>query len=235
MQEAEPKISWTDVRKFVGQLNHDLRNHLNALELQAAFLNDIVEQPEAKEELKRLRNLTSEAGAQLQALSGQMAKIQVNPMHYQATEFVEDLRASLVLAAAEEAAGIQWKVSLGAEKIEVDPLLLQEAFLELFRNAFAHDRGQGALVCEARATGEKLEFTLREPKAKFEGATEEWGQRPLGRVRHGHYSLGLFRARGIFEAHHGTLRAQFDPATSVLVTTVVLPLASEESDCSGGL
>jgi light-regulated signal transduction histidine kinase (bacteriophytochrome) len=229
MQEAEPKISWTDVRKFVGQLNHDLRNHLNALELQAAFLNEIVEQPEAKEELNRLRNLTSEVGAHLQRLSSQLGKIQINSMPYAATEFVEDLRASLLLAAAEEAAGIQWQTSLGAEKIEVDPLLLQEAFLELFYNAFAHDRGPDPLVFETRAAGEKLEFILREPKANFEVPTEEWGERPLGRVRHGHYSLGLFRARGIFEAHHGTLRAQFDPASSILVTTVELPLS-----CSGG-
>ncbi|HEX4665897.1 MAG TPA: hypothetical protein VH207_04805 [Chthoniobacterales bacterium] len=231
MQEAEPKISWTDLRKFVGQLNHDLRNHLNALELQAAFLNEIVEQPEAKEELNRLRNLTSEVGAQLQKLSNQLGKIQVNPMPYLAAEFVEDLRASLVLAAAEEAAGIQWKVSLGAEKIEADPLLLQEAFLELFRNAFAHDRGQDPLVFEARAAGDRLEFALCEPKAKFAGSTENWGELPLGRVRHGHYSLGLFRARGIFEAHHGTFRAQFDPASSILVTTVELPIAGY----SGGL
>ena len=223
MQEAELKISWTDVKKFVGQLNHDLRNHLNALILQATILNEIVEQPEAKEEVERLRNLTSEVGAQLQKLSGQLAKIVVTPMPYQATEFLEDLRASLARTAPEEAAEIRWEVSLGAEKIEVDPLLMQEAFLELFRNAFAHDRGQGALVFEVRATGEKLEFTLHEPKAKFEGATEDWGRRPLGRVRDGHYSLGLFRARGIFAAHHGKLRAQFDPATSVLVTTVSLP------------
>jgi signal transduction histidine kinase len=225
MQETEPKISWSDVRKFVAQLNHDLRNHLNALELQAAFLNEMVEHPEAKEEVKRLRNLTSEFGAHLQTLSSQLGKIQINPMSYAAMEFVEDLRASLVLAAAEEAAGIQWKVSLGEEKIEADPLLLQEAFLELFRNAFAHDRGQGPLVFEVRAAGEKIKFTLREPKAKFEGPTDDWGQRPLGRVRHGHYSLGLFRARGIFEAHHGMLQAEFNPAASVLVTTVELPLS----------
>ncbi len=224
MQEAEPKILWTDVRKFVGQLNHDLRNHLNAIELQAAFLNEIVEQPEAKEEVQRLREMTGEAGAQLQRLSSLLAKIQVDPMPYGATEFIEDLRAGLGLADPEQAAAVQWKISLGEEKIEVDPLLLQEAFLELFRNALTHDRGEGPLVFEAGATGETVEFTLREPKAKFEGATENWGRRPLGRVRHGHYGLGLFRARGIFEAHHGTLQAQFDSAASVLVTTVSLPL-----------
>jgi nitrogen-specific signal transduction histidine kinase len=48
--------------------------------------------------------------------------------------------------------------------------------------------------------------------------------RPLVKIRHGHYGLGLYRARSIFEKHNGNLRAEFDPSTSFLVTTVTLPL-----------
>ena len=226
MQDAEPKLSWTEVTTFVRQLNHDLRNHLNALELQAAFLNEIVADGEAKAEVKRLRELTGEAGAQLQRLSAQLATIRVTPLPYRATEFIEDLRARLESENAERATAITWRISLGEETFEVDPLLLQSAFLELFDNAFTHQRGEGALVFEAQASGGKIELVLREPKAKFEGSTGNWGRRPLGQVRHGHYSLGLFRARAIFEAHHGTYCAQFDPAASVLSTTVSLPLVA---------
>jgi signal transduction histidine kinase len=224
MQEAEPNILWTDVTKFVGQLNHDLRNHLNALELQAAFLNEIVAEPEAKEELKRLREVTGEAGAALQKLSSLLARIQPAPMTYRASEFIEDLRSRLEREEAEQATTIEWKSSLGGEQLEVDPILLQDAFLELFRNAFVHQRGPGALVFEVRPAGEKIEFTLREPKTKFDNSMDGWGRRPLSRVRHGHYSLGLYRARSIFEAHHGLFQAQFDSAASVLVTTVSLPI-----------
>lgn len=222
--EAEPKILWTEVTKFVGQLNHDLRNHFNALELQATFLGEIVEQPEAKEEVRRLRAIMGEAGAQLQRLSRLLARIRPTPMPYKAVEFVEDLRARLALDRPGQNAAVEWRMSLGEESIEMDPQLLQEALLELFDNASTHGRGEGALVFEARTAGNAVEFILREPKSKFEGSTENWGTRPLGRVRHGHYGLGLFRARSIFEAHHGTLHAEFDPAGSVLVTTVSLPL-----------
>ena len=69
-----------------------------------------------------------------------------------------------------------------------------------------------------------IEFILREPKKKFEADTVNWGMRPLVKIRHGHYGLGLYRARSIFEKHHGNLRAEFDPSTSFLVTTVTLPL-----------
>ncbi len=222
--QAEPNISWTELTKFVSQLNHDLRNHLNAIELQVACLSEIVREPEASGEIKRLREMTGDLCAHLQRLSASLAGIQPSPMPYLAAEFVEDLRAKLVLEQPELAAEVEWKSSLGEEALKIDPHLLQEAFLELFCNAAAHDREKDVLVFESRRDGESIEFILREPKTKFDGGTENWGERPLRQIRSGHYGLGLFRARSIFEAHHGTLRAQFDPAASTLVTTVALPI-----------
>jgi light-regulated signal transduction histidine kinase (bacteriophytochrome) len=227
MLQSEPKIAWPDVVKFIGQLNHDLRNHLNGIELQSAFLGEIVEQPEAKSEVRRLREITGGMSAHLQRLSNSLAKIRPAPLPYQARDFVEDLRAKLATDQPEQSAAMEWKVSLGKETIEIDPQLLQEAFLELIGNAFAHGRGEGPLVFEARSAEPAIEFVLREPKTKFDGSTEDWGARPLAKLRHSHYALGLYRARSIFEAHHGSIRAQFDPAASVLITTVALPCSSQ--------
>jgi len=227
MSQTEPKISWPEVVEFIGQLNHDLRNHLNGIELQSAFLGEIVEQPEAKSEVVRLREITGEMGAHLQRLSSSLAKIRPATMPYQARDFVEDLRAKLATDQPEQSAAMEWKISLGEETIEIDPQLLQEAFLELIANGFAHGRGGGGqLVFETHSAGPAIEFVLREPKTKFEETTDDWGARPLTKLRHGHYALGLQRARSIFEAHHGTFQAQFDPALSALTTRVVLPRVS---------
>ena len=212
------------MRKFVGQLNHDLRNHLNAIELQTACLNETAREGETASEIKRLREMTGDLCTHLQRLSASLAGIQPNTMVYPAAEFLEDLRAKLGLEKPELAAEVEWKNSLGEEALEIDPHLLEEGFLELFCNAAAHERGEGALIFESRREGESIEFILREPKTKFDGETENWGGRPLRQIRSGHYGLGLFRTRSIFEAHHGTLRAQFDPAASSLVTTVSLPI-----------
>jgi K+-sensing histidine kinase KdpD len=168
--------------------------------------------------------MTGDLCTHLQRLSASLAGIQPNTMVYLAAEFLEDLRAKLGLEKPELATEVEWKNSLGEEALEIDPHLLQEAFLELFCNAAAHERGEGALVFESRREGESIEFILREPKTNFDGETENWGGRPLRQIRSGHYGLGLFRARSIFEAHHGTLRAQFDPAASSLVTAVSLPI-----------
>jgi len=227
MLQSEPKISWPEVVEFIGQLNHDLRNHLNALELQSAFVAEIVEGAEAKQEIKRLRELSAELGAHLQKLSASLAKIRPSVMAYSAREFVEDLRAHFTSEQPEHAAEVEWEVSLGAEASEIDPQLLTEAFSELLANAFTHSRGAGPIIFEAKSGKNAVEFVLREPKTQFEGTTEGWATRPLTKVRHGHYALGLFRARSIFEAHHATFRAQFNPATSLFRTTVSLPRAAQ--------
>ena len=221
--QNEPNIQWNDLTKFIGQLNHDLRNHLNAVELQSAFLNEIVPSGEAKDEIKRLRVMTGELGAHLQKLSTLMGRIQPRPMRYLGREFFEDLQSKLAQEQPEVAPAVKWKMSLGEEAVEIDPHLLQEAFLELFRNAAQHGRAEGPLVFEAQREGDTLEFRLCEPKQDFSAETENWGRQPLGKMGSGHYGLGLFRARSIFEAHHGQLRAHFDPATSTLHTTVALP------------
>jgi len=226
MLPTEPNISWPEVTKFIGQLNHDLRNHLNAVELQAAFLGEITAEPEAKTEIKRLREMTGDLSAHLQKLSATLAKVQPQMMPYPAADFVEDLRAKLTLEQPEESAAVEWIISLGKEMLEIDPQLLPEAFVELFANAGTHGRAEGPLVFEGRAEGETIEFSLREPKTPFNGATEDWGTRPLQHVRSGHYGLGLFRARRIFEAHHAHYRVHFDPAASILHTNVSFPASN---------
>jgi light-regulated signal transduction histidine kinase (bacteriophytochrome) len=226
MAETVPDIPWPVLTKFVSQLTHDLRNHLNAVELQAAFLNEIGTDEEIKAEIKRLREMTGQFAAHLQKLSVSLKSPAPQTMTYAAKEFVEDLRDRTEREQPELAAAIDWRDSLGAEAFQIDPQLLQEAFHELFVNAATHDRAEGAVTFESRSRGDTIEFVLREPKSGgFSSNTENWGKRPLETVRRGHYGLGLFRARGIFQAHAGTLQAQFDPAASVLITTVALPRA----------
>jgi len=225
MSETEPKIEWRAVRGFVRQLNHDLRNHLNAIELQVSFLNEIATDDEMKAEIKRLREMTGALAADLRGLSQSMKEPDPARLRYPAKEFVEDLRARLEREQPELAAAVEWQVSLGEEAMEIDPQLIPDVFMEIFANAALHGRGEGALIFEARSTADAIEFDLHEPKTKFDGAPENWGARPFEHIRHGHYGLGLFRALGILEQHHGTLCARFEPATSQLVTSIALPKA----------
>jgi len=220
-------VPWIDIVRFVRQLSHDLRNHLNAAELQSAFINELAQDTELKTEIKRLRQMISELGTILQMLSGQLGQVKTDMMPYRAADLVEDLRQKIAKNFPGETAAISWDIQLGDAMLNVDPQLLLQVFIELFTNAFQHERGAGVINVTAKIDNDRFVFTLREPKARFDLSTENWGREPLRRVGRGHYGLGLNRARVIVEAHNGELRAQYDPETSTLVTTVTLPLSSE--------
>ncbi len=222
-------VSWTDIVRFVRQLSHDLRNHLNAAELQAVYISELTGDAELKTEIKRLRATIAGLGAILQKLLADLGQIKPSLMPYRAVDLVEDLRQKFAHDFPQESAAINWDVQPGDAALNVDPQLLQQAFLELFANAFQHQRGQGPLVATAKIDNDRFVFTLREPKARFELSTENWGREPLRKISQGHYGLGLNRVRVIVEAHGGELHAHYDPTESVLLTTITLPLSAEPS------
>jgi K+-sensing histidine kinase KdpD len=112
--------------------------------------------------------------------------------------------------------------------LNIDPQLFQEVFVELFANAFQHDRGNGALVAKATTSDGKFVFSLHEPKAVFSSDTQNWGREPLRNIRQRHYGLGLNRVRGIVEAHGGKLQAQHDPKAGTFISTMTLPISSPQ-------
>lgn len=226
--ETKLHVPMRDVVGFVRQLSHDLRNHLNAAELQSAFLNELAEKPELKSELQRLRGMLSEMGASLYRLTSSIASIKLTPMPYEADAFLQDLGQKLALQFAEQSRAIDWEVRTGNTRLNIDPQILQEAFLELFANAFQHGRSAARLAATTELKDGEFVFTLREPKEAFAASTENWGREPFGQVSHGHYGLGLHRVRHIIEAHDGRLQVHYDQPSSFLVTTVVLPLAGTE-------
>jgi K+-sensing histidine kinase KdpD len=227
--QSDLTVSWDNVVHFIRQLSHDLRNDLNAAELQVAFLGELTsDNAELKEEVKRLREMMAKLASTLQGLSAALGPINVNKMPYGVSDFVEDLRQRIAKDFSAESGAIKWEGQTGDALFEIDPQLLQQAFIELFKNAFQHERGKGSLSALAKIDHGKFVFTLREPKAGFQLPTENWGRQPLGKARQGHYGLGLNRVRAILEAHGGDLRAQYDPTASALVTTITLPISPPE-------
>lgn len=224
-KDRHESVPWADVVRFVRQLSHDLRNHLNAVELQSAYIGEIAVDAELKSEINRLREVIAQLGGVLRNISAGLGEMKPNLMPYGAAEFAGDLRNTIARDFPKESAAINWDMELGGSALNIDPQLLLQAFIELFTNAFQHERGQGALVAKAKIDKGRFVFTLSEPKAGFELSTETWGREPLRKITQGHYGLGLNRARVIVEAHDGELRAQYDPKASTLITTIRLPVS----------
>ena len=90
-----PNVAWSDVVHFIRQLGHDLRNHLNAIELQSAYISELERNDELKSEIKRLREMISGMTSTLQSLSKAVSVVKPNLISYPATDFGEDLREKI--------------------------------------------------------------------------------------------------------------------------------------------
>lgn len=213
------------VVSFVRQLSHDLRNQLNAAELQSAYLKEIATDGEIKEEVQRLRGMLGEMSSSLQGITGALASPKLNEMSYDAAMFLEDFQQKIASQFAEKKSEIDWRINVGKSVVCIDPQILLQAIVELVSNAFQHGRAEGKISIAAESDGE-LRITITEPKTAFTGSTAQWGREPFRNLKHGQYGLGLHRARNIIEAHRGRLEARHDPASSSLVTTVALPVVA---------
>ncbi|MEY2543864.1 MAG: hypothetical protein QOE81_1325 [Verrucomicrobiota bacterium] len=228
-ENNSPGVPWADMVSFVRQLSHDIRNNLNAVELQSAFLAELAEEAEMKNEVQRLREMISQIGTSLQRLTAGLSQANPNLIPYPAADFVEDLKQKLAKEYPDNAAKVSWDVQLKDATLQVDPQLVQQAFLEIFSNAFQHERNIKSITAKAYIDKNRFVFELREPKARFELSTENWGREPLRNVSQGHYGLGLNRARSIAEAHGGEFRGEYDRKTSTLITTLTLPIFPAET------
>lgn len=220
-------VPWSDTIRFIRQLSHDLRNNLNAIELQSAYIVELEKNEEFKNEIKRLREMISGLASTLQRLSRAVEEVKPNLIPYRATDFMQDLREKIDHDFPKESREISWDIQLSDAMLNVDPQFFEEAFIELFANAFLHDRGKGPLVARAKIDDKGFLFTLREPKARFDLLTQDWGLEPLRKISQRHYGLGLNRVRAIVEAHGGELHAQYDSNVSALITTLTLPVSGE--------
>jgi K+-sensing histidine kinase KdpD len=217
-------VPWSDTVRFVRQLGHDLRNDLNAIELQSAYIAELTQDQELQTEIKRLREVVSGLNSTLQRLSKAVGEVTPSMIPYRAPEFFADMRTEIEREFSNKSDEINWNLQVEDVMLRVDPQLLREVFVELFANAFQHDRGNGALLANARIDNDRLLFTLHEPKPAFDSATENWGREPLRKISQRHYGLGLNRVRAIVETHGGQLEAHYDPKGSALVSTVTLPV-----------
>ena len=231
-QDAKDSLNvpWSDAIRFIRQLSHDLRNDLNAIELQSAYFAELEKDEELQSEIKRLREMVSRLAATLRRLSRDVEDVKPTFISYRAADLMEDLRGKIERDFQKESGEISWKIQLSTATLKVDPQLLQEVFTELFANAFQHDRGKGPLLAKVKIDDNQFLFTLHEPKDRFDLPTQNWGCEPIRRITQRHYGLGLNRVRAIVEAHGGTLHAQYDPNISALITTLTLPVAGEASD-----
>jgi hypothetical protein len=220
--DVNPDLPWSRVAAFIRQHTHDVRNHLNALELEASLMADLVQDPEAVECLGRIRSQLRTLAANLRSLSSKFQDPKVLPGPISASELFDIWKEQW--AALEERPQMEWKNELEAQSIDVDAGAVAGVFAELLNNAKAFGTRE-TLTAIARADGQNVVFELHEPKREPVDPAQ-WGNTPLVSTRRHGYGLGLWGADRAINANGGKVSRCYDTSHRCLVTSLVFPTAS---------
>src|SRR3954469_22958597 len=158
-----PNVPLTRIAGFVRQVTHDVRNGLNSMDLQAAYLNELITDPEEIDELRRLRGLIQTTARQLQSISSNFWTGTPNLVTYSVGILIEDLRDRLKKTFHESTAKLEkiaWKVELGEEAVAVDIEMLFGALTRLFENALDFSEPNSEVTAHAFAKGGRFILEL---------------------------------------------------------------------------
>src|SRR6476659_3478547 len=122
-------VAWSDTVRFIRQLSHDLRNDLNAIELQSAYIAELTQDRELTSEVKRLREVVTGMNSTLQLLSKAVGEVAPNLVTYPAGEFLTDMRTQIERKFSKENHEITWDVEVQDWILNIDPQLFQEVFV----------------------------------------------------------------------------------------------------------
>jgi signal transduction histidine kinase len=223
LSNDEPLIPFSRLGGFIRQITHDVRNGLNAIDLEAALIVEIAADEETAGEAKKLRGMVSSVTKSLQLLSSRFAEVRLNNIiPCPVSDFVETFRDRIAQQFPNYLAEMTWKTEETRGSVEVDFELVITALSELVRNAFQFRAGKDPVEFSAWTNGDSTVFEIQSATAAKADHAETWGREPLVSTRRGGYGLGLFHARRIIEAHGGTLETAHDAATGAVTARVSL-------------
>lgn len=205
---------------FVRQFSHDVRNHLNALELETSLLGESIQDKEGVESITRIRQQLRDVALSLKKLSAKIADPVAVPSPIDAVE--------LFLIFKEQAAGmaglpeIDWSHDLDKARINVDAATLATVAKELLSNVLAFGNG-GSLKVQGRIETKNVIYEFRETK-KEPVEPSLWGTTPFISARRGGYGLGLWEVRRIVAANGGSIRHVYKPDTKELCSALSFPM-----------
>jgi len=194
---------------LTGAATHDLRNHLQGLELKLAALRQTGEgAPEP------VRELAEGAARDVEKMGGVLsALVKLVRLSAPVVERIEvnDLLVSVREAMATEAslAGVTVNAELdpSAPTIEADPALLRRALTELLRNSLRalHATHQATVVLSSRVEAQRLTIAVADNGPGFPAAVRQQTFRLFPGVRPDGSGVGLAVARHVVEILGGEL------------------------------
>ena len=217
-----PDLPWPTFIRVLRRLSHNLRNHVNTAELEAAFVQEITDDSEVRASLIRLRRSLGKVADECDQLLSRVAEPLPELIELSADELFQAVRQESERRSG-SAAPVIWEWLAGAPVVlSVDPDLTYRIVRELLDNAARHRLAADRPIrVRAEAKNATFELEVIEPKS---GAMETgpWGLHPFTSTEPGRYGLGTWAARRWATAIGAKLDRRYDEEQSALVTRLTL-------------
>ncbi|MGC3990490.1 MAG: hypothetical protein QM796_12575 [Chthoniobacteraceae bacterium] len=226
-ESDNPLVETSSVAGFIRRLTHDVRNTLNALDLQLLLLES--EDPEVQRQLAEARQMIGQEARRLSRLSLQFQTSQPQWIQYTAEELMQDLLPRLQKRLARKMSRVNWPEAAPKLVVRIDFEMVSEILVELIENALNHGEEEGPVSVQfsEHEGGVSIRVTDKAPKPA--SAPGEWGTAPFLAGRNGGYGLGLFHARQLAQKMDLALDFQYQPVDSTVVATLSLPVSLENA------
>ena len=225
-QPGEKSVQLAGVAAFVRQLTHDLHNDLNALDLEATYIGELVENVSAKEELASQRETIHRMSRLLHKLSLQIQQPQPEKMRVSSEELLGEFRERLSRSNPSELSALFWTSAVGSSQLTVDFGMICNVLTELLKNALQYRADDAPVSFAATVQGQELFLAFSEKMDGIPEQIDRLGHEPFVTVRRRNYGLGLFYADQVARVHRGRLETRYDATDGLFIATLVLPLAN---------
>jgi signal transduction histidine kinase len=217
-------------REHIGQLAHEMRNHLHAALMAFTLLKSGVVAVNGStgsvlgRSLASLRALIEGAlsGVRLSAPGTSMQRIAVDG-------FLDDVNASAALLADHHEVRFEFEPLDSAMTIDADPQLLASAVMNLVQNAFKYTHPGGLVVLRSRSAGNRVILEVEDECGGLPEQTDPFRAFAdrQGKDRSG-LGLGLSIARQAVRANRGEISVYNLPGKGCIFS-VNLPAAAPEA------
>jgi len=220
-------------RTLLADVSHELRNPLAVIQGELEAIQDGVHQPDEARiatllgEVAVLSRLVDDLRTVTLAEAGTLA---LHPEPTDIAILLEDVASSYTGLAATDGVTLTTEVTQDLPLLELDPLRLREVLTNLVSNAVRHAGRPGTVTLTASQTEDQILLSVIDSGPGIDPAVlprlfERFAKDPASPG----FGLGLAIARGLVEAHGGTLTAASEVGQGTTMT-VNLPLRTADQN-----
>lgn len=213
-KEKEQSAKLAIIGERMSQINHNLRNPLNIIMMNAELMNMKSKEAGNKEAIRRIQNASNSMLVQIKEL---MSFIRDETLELKNKSLNQILGNAVDLVKKPETVSVQ----LPEQDIvcKCDPNKLQVVFMNLFTNAVEAIGDNGKIMIRSRETKNEVVIEVEDSGSGIPDDVLPKIFDPLFTTKKGGTGLGLPYCKNIIEQHGGTISASTKPT----VFTIVLP------------